>query len=105
MSVTTAKVAGVPFVVASGPPRGDSIDPAVAFAMDLAGADMILELGGVQAVAAMAWGIITGKPADIIVEVQARCVGKGIVKRRFAKDLSADPKVIAGDTEAFLHHL
>lgn len=38
MSVATARVAGVPFIVACSPPRGDSINPAVAFAMDLAGA-------------------------------------------------------------------
>ncbi|RMD87300.1 MAG: histidinol dehydrogenase, partial [Alphaproteobacteria bacterium] len=49
MSITTARVAGVPYVIAATPPRGDAIDPAVAYAMDLAGADMILELGGVQA--------------------------------------------------------
>ncbi|MFT7556628.1 MAG: sulfopropanediol 3-dehydrogenase, partial [Planctomycetota bacterium] len=43
MSVATAKAAGVDFVVAASPPRGDSIDAAVCYAMDLAGADMILE--------------------------------------------------------------
>ncbi len=67
MSVATAKVAGVPFVVAASPPRGDSIDAAVCYAMDLAGADMILEMGGVHAVASMAKGLFTGKPADILV--------------------------------------
>lgn len=47
MSIATAKVAGVPFVIAATPPRGDSIDPSVCYAMDLAGADIILEMGGV----------------------------------------------------------
>ena len=45
MSIATAKVAGVGFIVACSPPRGESIDPAVVFAMDLAGADVILEMG------------------------------------------------------------
>lgn len=51
MSVATAKVAGVPFIIAASPPRGDSIAPAVAYAMDLSGADVILEMGGVHAIA------------------------------------------------------
>ena len=45
MSVATAKAAGVPTVIACSPPRGPSIDPALAFAMSLAGADIILEMG------------------------------------------------------------
>jgi len=43
MSITTARVAGVPFVVAASPPRNGSISPQMTYAMDLAGADMILE--------------------------------------------------------------
>ena len=35
--------------------------------MKVAGADVIMTLGGVQAIAAMAYGLFTGKPADIIV--------------------------------------
>jgi len=45
MSVTTAKAAGVPTVIACSPPRGRSIDPALAFAMTEVGADIILEMG------------------------------------------------------------
>lgn len=67
MSVATAKAAGVPFVVAASPPRGSSIDPAVCYAMDLAGADIILEMGGVQAIASMAYGLFSGKKANILV--------------------------------------
>ncbi|MBT4378246.1 MAG: histidinol dehydrogenase, partial [Gammaproteobacteria bacterium] len=51
MSITTAKTAGVSKIIACSPPRGESIHPAVVYAMDLAGADVILELGGVQAIA------------------------------------------------------
>ncbi len=66
MSIATAKVAGVPFVVAATPPRGEAIDASVCYAMDLAGADIILEMGGVQAIACMAYGIYTDKPANIL---------------------------------------
>ena len=67
MSVATAKAAGVPFVIAATPPRGDSIDPAVCYAMELSGADIILEMGGIQAIATMAYGLFTGKLANILV--------------------------------------
>lgn len=67
MSVATAKAAGVETVIACSPPRGDSIAPAVVYALDVAGADIILEMGGVQAIATMAYGLFTGKPANILV--------------------------------------
>ena len=67
MSVATAKAAGVKTVIACSPPRGESIAPAVVYAMELAGADVIIEMGGVQAIATMAFGLFTGKPANILV--------------------------------------
>ncbi|MCZ4352805.1 histidinol dehydrogenase [Roseovarius aestuarii] len=68
MTVTTAKVAGVPHITAVSPTRPDTgIPDAIVFAMDLCGADLILNLGGVQGIAAMAGGLFGGKPADILV--------------------------------------
>ncbi len=67
MSVATANAAGVPLVVVCTPPRGDSINPTVAYALSLCGADVIMALGGVQAIGTMAFGLFTGRPADIIV--------------------------------------
>jgi sulfopropanediol 3-dehydrogenase len=68
MTVTTAKVAGVPHIAACSPPRpGTGIPPAILYAMDLCGADVILNLGGVQAVAAMANGLFGLPRADILV--------------------------------------
>jgi sulfopropanediol 3-dehydrogenase len=68
MTITTAKVAGVPHVSACSPPRpGAGIPPAILYAMDLCGADTILNLGGVQAVAAMANGLLGLPKADILV--------------------------------------
>ncbi len=67
MTITTAKVAGVGHITAVSPPRGGGIPDAIVYAMDLSGADLILNLGGVQGIAAMAQGLFGGKPADILV--------------------------------------
>jgi sulfopropanediol 3-dehydrogenase len=68
MSIATAKAAGVPTVIASSTPfDGEGIHPKVLYAMKVAGADIIMTLGGVQAIAAMAFGLFSGKPADILV--------------------------------------
>ena len=66
MSVATAKAAGVKTIIACSPPRGDSIAPAVVYALEVAGADIIIEMGGVQAIATMAFGLFTGKPTNIL---------------------------------------
>ncbi|WP_406854239.1 histidinol dehydrogenase [Alsobacter sp. KACC 23698] len=67
MSVVTAKVAGVKRVIASAPPHRGAPHPAIVAAMQMGGADEILVLGGVQAVAAMAVGTETIKPVDMLV--------------------------------------
>lgn len=67
MSITTAKVAGVPHITAVSPPRNEGIPDAIVYAMDLSGADLILNLGGVQGIAAMAQGLFGARPADILV--------------------------------------
>ena len=103
MSVLTAKVAGVPRVVASSPPVNGEPHPAVVTAMHLAGADEIMILGGIQAVAAMAIGTERVKPCDMIVGPGNKFVAEA--KRQvFGKvgiDLFAGPTetcVIADDT-------
>ncbi|MGV6876478.1 histidinol dehydrogenase [Pseudochelatococcus sp. B33] len=67
MSVVTAKVAGVKRIVASAPPYRGAPHPAIVAAMHLGGADEILVLGGVQAVAAMAIGTASVAPVDMLV--------------------------------------
>jgi sulfopropanediol 3-dehydrogenase len=76
MSIATAKAAGVKTVVACSTPFRGRVDgrevepgihPHVLYAMQVAGADSVLTLGGVQAIAALAHGLFTGHPADIIV--------------------------------------
>ncbi|WP_439861710.1 histidinol dehydrogenase [Pseudomonas sp. MBLB4136] len=119
MSVATAKAAGVPFIVACSPPRGDSINPAVAYAMHVAGADVILEMGGVHAVASMAFGLFTGRPADILVgpgnayvaEAKRMLFGEvgidvfaGPTESAIIADKTADPMTIAVDLVSQAEH-
>ena len=96
MSVATAKAAGVPFIIAASPPRGTSIAPAVAYAMDLAGADMILEMGGVHAIAAMAFGLFGAPPADILAGPGNAYVAEA--KRQLFGEVGID--LFAGPTES-----
>src|SRR5256885_10556133 len=67
MSVVTARVAGVPRVIASSPPYHGKPSPAVVAAMHLGGAAEIYCMGGVQAIAAMALGTKTIAPVSMIV--------------------------------------
>jgi sulfopropanediol 3-dehydrogenase len=67
MSVLTAKVAGVQRIVSTAPPYQGKPHPAIVTAMDMAGADEILVLGGVQAVVAMAVGTPTVASVDMLV--------------------------------------
>jgi len=96
MSVATAKAAGVRTVIAcSTPYRGEGIHPHVLYAMKVAGADVIMTLGGVQAIAAMAYGLFTGKSADIIVGPGSKYVAEA--KRALFGKVGID--VFAGPSE------
>ncbi len=120
MSVATAKAAGVKTVVAcSAPYRGQGIHPHVLYAMTVAGADIIMCLGGVQAIAAMTFGLFTGRPADIIVgpgnkfvaEAKRMLFGKvgidvfaGPSEVAVLADDSADPLLVATDLVGQAEH-
>jgi histidinol dehydrogenase len=67
MSVATAKVAGVPRIVACTPPWQGKPNPAVIAAMHLGGAHEIYVLGGIQAVGAMALGTQSIEPVHMLV--------------------------------------
>ena len=68
MSIGSAREAGVADITACSPPNGaEGIPPAMLYAMDLAGATRILTIGGVQGVAAMAFGMFGAPAADILV--------------------------------------
>ncbi|OAE60315.1 histidinol dehydrogenase [Achromobacter insolitus] len=120
MSIATAKAAGVPTVIAcSTPYRGEGIHPQVLYAMQVAGADAVMTLGGVQAIAAMAYGLFTGKPADIIVgpgnkfvaEAKRMLFGSvgidvfaGPSEVCIIADASADPAIVASDLVGQAEH-
>jgi sulfopropanediol 3-dehydrogenase len=97
MSVTTAKVAGVQHVIAACPPRPSvGIHRAVLYALDFCGADTVLNLGGVQAIAALAFGLFTGHRADILVGPGNQYVAeaKRILYGRVGIDMFAGPSEI-----------
>ncbi|WP_419900499.1 histidinol dehydrogenase [Roseomonas sp. USHLN139] len=103
MSVLTAKVAGVPRVIACTPPLNGVAPAATVAAMHMAGADEIYLLGGIQAVAAMAIGTETIKPVDMLVGPGNAFVAeaKRQLYGRVGIDLFAGPTetlVIADDT-------
>ncbi|GLQ76448.1 histidinol dehydrogenase [Vibrio penaeicida] len=103
MSVATAKVAGVPRIVACTPPFKGEPNPAVVAAMHIGGADEIYVIGGIQAVGAMAIGTDTIDPVHLLVGPGNAFVAEA--KRqlfgRVGIDLFAGPTetmVIADDT-------
>ena len=104
MTVTTAKVAGVEHIAAASPPKpGEGIPAAIIFAMDLCGADKILNLGGVQGVAAMAGGLFGLPAADIVVGPGNQYVAeaKRILYGQIGIDMFAGPTdllVVADET-------
>lgn len=96
MSICTARVAGVEHVVATTPPHGqDGAHPAILYAMQIAGATHVLYAGGIQGIAALAFGIATDCAADIIVGPGNRYVAEA--KRQLFGRIGID--VIAGPTE------
>ena len=120
MSVATARTAGVKNVIACSVPRDENgIHPAILYAMDLAGADTILQMGGVQGIASMAFGLFTGKPADILVgpgnrfvaEAKRQLFGRcgidmfaGPTEIGIIADDSADPHIVATDLVGQAEH-
>lgn len=108
MTVTTAKVAGCGHITACSPPRpGIGIAPAIVYTADLCGADKILALGGVQGVAAMAFGLFDLPKADILVGPGNQFVAeaKRILFGRVGIDMFAGPtdSLILADETADPH--
>ena len=98
MSVLTAKVAGVKYIVACTPPM-DGVPPReTVAAMALAGADEIHIIGGVQAVAMMALGTETVAPVDMIVGPGNAYVAEA--KRQLFGEVGID--LLAGPTEVMV---
>jgi len=96
MTVITPKVAGVKRVVACSPPvKGQGMYPATLYSMLAAGADEIYCMGGVQALAAMAYGMEGLVPVDFVVGAGNKYVAEA--KRQLFGDVGID--LLAGPTE------
>ena len=113
MTVLVPKVGGVPRVVACAPPwRGEGIHPAMLLAISTSGADQILCIGGVQALAMLAFGLGGVEPVDMIVgagnayvaEAKRQLFGRvgidllaGPTEILVLADETADPQLVAAD--------
>ena len=120
MSITTAKVAGVKNIIACSSPKPNiGAHPKIIYTADLCGADVILNLGGVQAIAAMAFGFFGNEPADILVgpgnqfvaEAKRILFGKvgidlfaGPTEIAIIADKTADPEIISCDLVGQAEH-
>ena len=120
MSVTTAKVAGVKNIIACSPPKEKvGAHPSIIYTADLCGADVILNLGGVPAIAAMTYGLFGNAPADILVgpgnqfvaEAKRILFGKvgidlfaGPTEIGIIADETADPEIVAVDLVGQAEH-
>jgi len=98
MSVVTAKVAGVPRIVASAPPQEGAPHPAIVAAMHMGGADEILVMGGIQAVATMALGTESVAGVDMLVGPGNMFVAEA--KRQLYGRVGID--LFAGPTETLI---
>ncbi|WP_226622940.1 histidinol dehydrogenase [Alloyangia pacifica] len=112
MTVTTARAAGVDRVIACSPPGKEGLPPAILHALHVAGADEVLALGGVQGIAAMAFGLFGLPQADIlagpgnqfVAEAKRQLFGPvgidmvaGPTDVMILADSSADPELVALD--------
>ena len=113
MTVGVAKVAGVSTVIACTPPQpGGGANDAVVYAAHLSGVDRVFVLGGVQALAAMAFGLLGELPVDMLVgagnayvaEAKRQLFGAvaidllaGPSEVAVLSDETADPEIVAAD--------
>lgn len=99
MTVITPKVAGVSRVVACSPPvKGQGMWPGTLYSMAVAGADDIYCMGGVQALAAMSYGMEGLEPVDMVVGAGNKFVAEA--KRQIFGDVGID--LLAGPTEILI---
>ena len=125
MTVLVAKAAGVETVIACTPPRGGELHAPTLHAIATSGADRIFALGGVQALAAMAFGLLDGAdrsppaPVDMLVgpgnafvaEAKRQLFGRvgidllaGPSEVAVIADETADPELVAADLLAQAEH-
>jgi histidinol dehydrogenase len=118
MGIVPAKVAGVEHVAVATPPA-ETLNPATLAAIDVAGADAVYQIGGAQAIAALAYGTETVTAVDTIVGpgnrwvTAAKAEVRGDVEIDFlagpsellvVADDTADPELVAADLVAQAEH-
>jgi sulfopropanediol 3-dehydrogenase len=123
MTVLVPKVAGVETVLACSPPRAGALHAPTLHSIATSGADRIFSLGGVQALAALAFGLLDGfapgRPVDMIVgpgnafvaEAKRQLFGRvgidllaGPSEVAVIADHTADPELVAADLLAQAEH-
>ncbi len=122
MTVLVAKTAGVDEVVVCTPPRGGDLHAPTLHSIATSGADRIVALGGVQALAAMAFGIeecgfegpvdmIVGPGNAFVAEAKRQLFGRvgidllaGPSEVAVIADETADPELVAADLLAQAEH-
>ncbi|MDQ2071668.1 histidinol dehydrogenase [Haloarcula sp. NS06] len=118
MGVIPAKVAGVEHVAVATPPA-EEVNPVTLAAIHVAGADAVYQVGGAQAIAALAYGTETVSATDIVVGpgnrwvTAAKAEVRGDVAIDFlagpsevmvVADSDADPELVAADLVAQAEH-
>ena len=118
MGIIPAKVAGVEHVAVATPPA-ETINPATLAAIEVAGADAVYQVGGAQAIAALAYGTETVNACDVVVGpgnkwvTAAKATVRGDVEIDFlagpselltVADETADPGLVAADLVAQAEH-
>ena len=121
MTILVPKVAGVDTVIACTPPRGGDFHAPTLHAIATSGADRIFALGGVQALAAMAFGLLdaelgavdmlVGPGNAFVAEAKRQLFGRvgidllaGPSEVAVIADHSADPELVAADLLAQAEH-
>jgi len=98
MAITPAKVAGVKTIICASPPKNkNGAHPGIVYAANLCGADVILNLGGIAAIASMAYGCFNNPEVDFLVGAGNQYVAeaKRILFGKVGIDLFAGPTEIA----------
>ena len=120
MSITTAKVAGVKNVIAASPPKDENgANPIIIYTANLCGADVIMNVGGIAAIGAFAYGCFGNPEVDMIVgpgnqyvaEAKRLLFGKvgidlfaGPTEIGIIADHAADQEIIAADLVGQAEH-
>jgi len=120
MTAVPAKAAGVPRVVVCSPPRNKGgVSQLTLVAADICGVDEVYKVGGVQAIAALAYGTETIRPVEKIVGPGNKYIlaAKALVSKDVPIDIpagpseiviladrSADPRIIALDMLSQAEH-